>query len=66
MRVSKRSDRVIPKPAPVRKDFKTRDVYLEGPKDTTATDFARITYIPAPVTFDQHILAKLSLAQKPQ
>lgn len=57
VRVSKRSGRIVPKPAELtdRKDFKSRSGYPEGDKDTLSDDVLLKTYIPSLSMFHEDI-----------
>eukprot|EP00042_Codosiga_hollandica_P017142 m.45939 g.45939 ORF g.45939 m.45939 type:complete len:191 (-) comp47335_c0_seq1:45-617(-) len=65
VRISKRSDHVIPKPIWTRRDFKSRNAYLEGSMDTKATPAVAVTYKPQSLSFEEEILQSLSITLEP-
>ncbi|XP_065836772.1 large ribosomal subunit protein uL24m-like [Oscarella lobularis] len=61
VRVSNRTGTMIPKPleSKERRDFKTRNAYKEGPKDTRPDDVQTRTYRPSLLSFEEEILSQV-------
>ncbi|CAH1954855.1 unnamed protein product [Acanthoscelides obtectus] len=65
IRVSVRTGRVIPMPTTMEStiDYKTRNTYLEQPKDTTADVIKDITFEPKLCTFEMDIMEKMGIKE---
>ncbi|XP_017878215.1 probable 39S ribosomal protein L24, mitochondrial [Ceratina calcarata] len=65
VRVSTRTNRIIPMPVSSVEtiDYKTPDVYVEQPKDTTADDVKEITFRPELKTFEMDIMEKMDIKE---
>ncbi|XP_038078731.1 probable 39S ribosomal protein L24, mitochondrial [Patiria miniata] len=57
VRVSKRTGRIVPIPQTnEHKDFKTRESYIEQPKDTVAEEVCKKTYTPSLKTVEEELM----------
>lgn len=65
VRVSKRTGRIIPIPpsAEETKDYKSKSLYKEQPKDTTADVVEEITFSPELKTFEMDIMDKFGIKE---
>lgn len=65
VRVSKRTGRIIPMPAAAEetKDYKTKSLYKEQPKDTPANVVEEITFHPQLKTFEMDIMEQMNIKE---
>jgi len=66
VRVSVRTGRIIPIPSLAQEtiDFKTREVYLDQPKDTKADEFKKTTFVPKVKTFEMEIMDEMGIKEE--
>jgi len=66
VRISLRSGRVIPIPVMAEEtiDFKTRGTYVDKPKDTSAEELTKITFIPKLSTFEMDIMDEMGIKEE--
>lgn len=64
-RVSLRTGRIIPIPASAEEtiDYKSKKLYKEQPKDTSADDATEITFAPRLMTFQMEIMEKMGVKE---
>lgn len=65
VRVSLRSGRIIPIPtaAEETRDYKSKEVYLEQSKDTTAEHMKKTTFVPKCMTFEMEIMEQMGIKE---
>lgn len=66
VRVSKRTNTIIPKPIWERRDFKTRAAYVDSPCDTPAAVATSITHTPSVLSFEEAVLLEAEGAANKQ
>jgi len=65
VRVSARTGRIIPVPSLAQEtiDYKTKEVYLEQPKDTTTEHLKKTTFVPKVMTFEMEIMEEMGIKE---